>query len=394
MHVDLVADVAADDDRDALALRHGGTADPAHRSAALDAHGDDGDGRWLRGRRRRRLRAPWRTAGERAACSSWRSSWWFRCRRRHPAGGRRTARRRPQRQPRRRGGGSWGHRCTGSALEGRGESRRGADHGATSCRPHERRARLDLRAHGAGVELAQLVGFVGAQLRSSSARPFRIREDRWDLGQDHEPVGAARAYRAPGKRDLVHTASTPTSRPPAPRPGCRRRRRRRRQRRSRAAPRPRPSSTTQRGIGDGTTRRRPRPASARSASRVRARGRSPPARRRTGRSASSGRSKAGSSAPRGRGSGCRRRPGRERGAQFRGDQRADLRLRLRNREPQRQRRCLLCRALLAQQLVADLRPVPCVITSARLVEQRSAARDRAAQVRAAARPPFRARRDA
>ena len=40
------------------------------------------------------------------------------------------------------------------------------------------------------------------------------------------------------------------------------------------------------------------------------------------------------------------------------DQRADFGLRLRDREIERQRRCLVGRALMAEQLIADLRSVP------------------------------------
>ena len=43
--------------------------------------------------------------------------------------------------------------------------------------------------------------------------------------------------------------------------------------------------------------------------------------------------------------------------ELRDDQRTDLRLRLRHGQPQGQSRCFVCRALLTQQLVADLRPV-------------------------------------
>ena len=64
------------------------------------------------------------------------------------------------------------------------------------------------------------------------------------------------------------------------------------------------------------------------------------------------------------------RPVGERGVELRDDQRTDLRLRLRNGQPQRQSRCLVCRALLAQQLVADLRPVAVRDHQCALVEQR------------------------
>ena len=63
------------------------------------------------------------------------------------------------------------------------------------------------------------------------------------------------------------------------------------------------------------------------------------------------------------------------------NQRSDLGLCLRDREPQRQRRRLLGSPLLPKQLVADLRTVPVRDDETRLVEERRERRDRAPQVR-------------
>ena len=72
----------------------------------------------------------------------------------------------------------------------------------------------------------------------------------------------------------------------------------------------------------------------------------------------------------------------ERRAQLRGDECADLRLGLRNRQPQRQRWSLGCGALLPQQLVADLRAVPVRDhETLALREQGTQRGDRAAQIR-------------
>ena len=69
-------------------------------------------------------------------------------------------------------------------------------------------------------------------------------------------------------------------------------------------------------------------------------------------------------------------------AQLGGDECADLRLGLRNREPQRQRRSFRRGALLPQQLVADLRAVAMRDhETSRFREQGSQRGDRAAEVR-------------
>ena len=63
------------------------------------------------------------------------------------------------------------------------------------------------------------------------------------------------------------------------------------------------------------------------------------------------------------------------------DQRTDLRLRLRDGEPERERRRLVRRTFLADQLVADLRPIAVCDDEPRGVEQGLERADGATKVR-------------
>ena len=118
-----------------------------------------------------------------------------------------------------------------------------------------------------------------------------------------------------------------------------------------------PSSTTSSGLGDGTTRRQPRPGSS-----FRAQPRSAPAHAPGAVVVRADRLRR---VLEGRVGGVDRdvrdddRDGLPRhGLELRGRERADLRLGLGDREPERERGRLRGPELLAQELVADLRPVP------------------------------------